>query len=313
MYRRIDELKSGQSQSSQQRKKVLESATVRPKQERKQEPVAGTFTVLFILCAFELLLWTLVKPLGRPVSLGSFLPTKTAVHRSEWRNQELYEAKHAFSLTKDNFDVVEGGSPLTACCPKDKPGADAACLCLPGGGAPRHRVPARPWLEPKPQARSGAEQFSGMFERGFWPDVSGAEDDEDLARAATLPIAEYLKRVQRFCKQKVLSELRNRFAERRLNEVLAFRKRIRAATGCHPEEFDERLGGRCEDNSTQAAKVSKGEWMRQQEEERRREQRLRQRLAWQQELRRRSAGGSSGCGSALRGSRSSGGGAPAGA
>jgi hypothetical protein len=40
-----------------------------------------------------------------------------------------------------------------------------------------------------------------------------------------------------------MAQMRNGFAEKRLNEILAYRKEIRVKTGCHPEDYDEAEGG----------------------------------------------------------------------
>ena len=45
-----------------------------------------------------------------------------------------------------------------------------------------------------------------------------------------------------FIPAQVLAEIRNSFAEKRLNRILAYRKKIRTTTGCNPEDYDAAEG-----------------------------------------------------------------------
>jgi len=247
-----------------------------PRSKTYRADVAALKLVL-ALGTMELVLWTFVKPLGRPVN--SLVSSRQA-NVNTFRRQELNAVQHSFPV-QDNFNIVDANSELKKCCPEDKPAMDTLCVCLPGGVVPESPIPARPWLYSQPP--EDRPSFDSLFKTGFWKNI-GTSEDVDPSQLLHIPIAEYTRLLHQHCKQKVLSEIRNSFAEKRLNRILSYRKKIRTTTGCNPEDYDAEEGTFCGGNYTVAAKVSKGEWLRQQEEERRREQRQRQREMWRQEV-----------------------------
>lgn len=75
----------------------------------------------------------------------------------------------------------------------------------------------------------------------LWVNITSSEEP-DLSKLTHIPLANYMKLVDKHCERKILHQMRNGFADKRLNEILAYRKEIRVKTGCHPEDYDHEEG-----------------------------------------------------------------------
>jgi len=240
---------------------------------------ATAVRVLLALCVVELALWGFAKPLGRPI-----VPIQAPKHFMDAHirlKREIRAAKHMFSMEGDTFELLPSGSALMNCCPKDRPHTDAVCMCLPGSDVTGDLIPARPWLTQQEDTAATEDTFRSLYGPELWVNITSSEEP-DLSKLTHIPLANYMKLVDKHCERKILHQMRNGFADKRLNEILAYRKEIRVKTGCHPEDYDHEEGTFCGGTYTESTKVSKSEWVRQQEAEKLRALRLRQHAKAQQ-------------------------------